>query len=66
MKRIFKYIRHMMALVMTAWMLGISNVIYEESRMVHDTRTRTEQQETVPDDEEDLEALNDVEAYETV
>lgn len=56
----------MMALVMTAWMLGISNVIYEESRMVHDTRTRTEQQETVPDDEEDLEALNDVEAYETV
>ena len=38
-------------------MLGVSNVILEETRMVHDTRTVIEQQEVIPDtdfDEEDL------------
>ena len=38
-------------------MLGVSNVILEETRMVHDTRTVIEQQKVIPDtdfDEEDL------------
>lgn len=32
-------------------MLGISNVILEEDRMVHDTRAKIEQQEVQPEDD---------------
>ena len=33
-----------------AFMLGMSNVILEETRMVNDTRVQIEQQEVQPDD----------------
>lgn len=36
-------------MLMIAFMLGISNVILEETRMVHDTREKIEMQEVVSD-----------------
>lgn len=38
-------------------MLGVSNVILEETRMVHDTRAVIEQQEEAPDTDFDAEDL---------
>ncbi len=40
-----------MAVVLVAFMLGMSNVILEEDRMVNDTRAVLEQQEETPDDD---------------
>lgn len=58
MCRLLKKIKRISYLILVAWMLGVSNVILEETRMVHDTRAVIEQQEVVvPDtdfDEEDL------------
>jgi len=42
---------------MIAFMLGMSNVILEETRMVNDTRIKTEQQEVLPD-EDPIDILN--------
>lgn len=44
-------------MLMTAWMLGISNVILEEVRMVHDTRAVIEQQEEASDTDFDDDKL---------
>lgn len=41
-----------------AFMLGMSNVILEETRMVNDTRAQIEQQEVIPDDTEDAALLD--------
>jgi len=59
-KRLFTYIKHMLYLVLVAWMLGVSNIILEETRMVHETRATIEQQEEVPDtdlDEDEIYTL---------
>ncbi len=42
-------IKRMCYLVLVAWMLGVSNVILEETRMVHETRNVIEQKEIIPD-----------------
>ncbi|MGB5819256.1 MAG: hypothetical protein WBG90_07195 [Saonia sp.] len=44
--------RRKASMFLIAFMLGTSNVILEETRMVHDTREHIEQQEIEP--EEDL------------
>lgn len=41
-------------------MLGMSNVILEETRMVHDTRNVIEQQEIVPDTDLDADAVYEI------
>lgn len=46
-----RVLRRFLSLLMTAAMLGISNVILEEDRMVHDTRAKIEQQEVQPEDD---------------
>ena len=46
-----RFLRRKIYLLMIACMLGISNVILEEDRMVIDTRVRIEQQEIQPEDD---------------
>ena len=38
-------------MLLIAFMLGMSNVILEEDRMVHDIREHIEQQEITPEDD---------------
>ncbi|MGB5556003.1 MAG: hypothetical protein WBM83_15210 [Flavobacteriaceae bacterium] len=52
--------KHKVSLILIAFMLGISNVILEESRMVNDTRVKIELPEVLPD-----EGFNDDTTYET-
>jgi len=46
-----RVLRRFLSLLMTAVMLGISNVILEEDRMVNDTRAKIEQQEVQSEDD---------------
>lgn len=46
-----RFLRRKLSLLLVAFMLGISNVILQEDRMVHDTRARIEQREMQPDDD---------------
>lgn len=57
MYKVLKRLRRLSYLLMTAWMLGISNVILEEVRMVHDTRAVIEQQEEASDTDFDDDKL---------
>ncbi|WP_411895595.1 hypothetical protein [Winogradskyella sp. A2] len=57
MLKVLTRIKRVAYLFMVAWMLGVSNVILEETRMVHDTRSVIEQQEEVPDTDFDSEDL---------
>ena len=41
----YRFLRRKFSVFMIACMLGISNVIMDEDRMVNDTRARIEQQE---------------------
>ncbi len=50
-KACFRFLRRKLSLLMIATMLGISNVILEEDRMVHDTRAQIEQQEIEAEDD---------------
>jgi hypothetical protein len=50
-KIIFKFLKRKASVLMIAFMLGMSNVILEETRMVNDTRIKTEQQEVLPDED---------------
>lgn len=50
-KIIFKFLRRKSSVLMMAFMLGISNVFLEETRMIDDTRTQTEHQELLPDED---------------
>ncbi len=50
-KIIFKFLRRRSSVLMIAFMLGISNVLLEETRMINDTRTQTEHQESLPDED---------------
>lgn len=45
------FIRRKISMVLIAFMLGMSNVILEESRMVNDTREHIEQQEIQPEED---------------
>ena len=47
----YRLLRRKLSLFMIACMLGISNVILEEDRMVHDTRAKIEQQEIQSEDD---------------
>ncbi len=51
LKATYRFLRRKLSLFMIACMLGISNVILEEDRMVNDTRARIEQQEIQPEDD---------------
>jgi len=35
--------------IMVAFALGMSNVMLNQTRMIHDTKPKTEQQQTIPD-----------------
>jgi hypothetical protein len=50
-RMIFKFLKLKASVLMIAFMLGMSNVILEETRMVNDTRVQTEQQEVFSDDD---------------
>jgi hypothetical protein len=56
-KIIFKFLKRKASVLMIAFMLGMSNVILEETRMVNDTKIKTEQQEVLPD-EDPIDILN--------
>ncbi len=51
LKSIYRFLRRKTSLVLVAFMLGMSNVILEEDRMVNDTRAKIEQQEIQPEDD---------------
>ena len=57
-RKILFLIRRRASLVMIAFMLGMSNVILEESRSINDTREHIEQPEVLPDED-----LNDTVDY---
>ncbi len=50
-KIMFKFLKRKASVLMIAFMLGMSNVILEETRMVNDTRAQTEYQELLPDED---------------
>lgn len=56
-KIILKFLKQKVSVLVIAFMLGLSNVILEETRMVNDTGIQTEQQEVFPD-ENPLNTLN--------
>lgn len=45
--KLFSALKRISYLFLVAWMLGVSNIILEETRMVHETRVTIEQQEGV-------------------
>ena len=45
-KIIFKFLKRKSSVLLIAFMLGMSNVILEETRMVNDTRVQIEQLQT--------------------
>ena len=49
-KIILKFLKQKVSVLVIAFMLGLSNVILEETRMVNDTGIQTEQQEVFPDE----------------
>lgn len=51
LKSMLRFLRRKASLVLVAFMLGMSNVILEEDRMVNDTRAKIEQQEIQPEDD---------------
>ncbi|NHF58261.1 hypothetical protein FK220_002830 [Flavobacteriaceae bacterium TP-CH-4] len=60
-RSVHNYFLRKVSMLLIAFMLGMSNVILEETRMVHDTREQIEQQEIVPDND-----LDDAVYYEDV
>ena len=44
-----KKLQQLLYLLVVAWMLGVSNVILEETRMVHETRAVIEHREEILD-----------------
>ncbi|MGX1929857.1 hypothetical protein [Flagellimonas sp. 2504JD4-2] len=45
-----KRVQRIVSILLAAFMLGISNVILEEDRMINDTRAKIEHQEIQDDD----------------
>ncbi|WP_431123161.1 hypothetical protein [Flagellimonas flava] len=50
-KRILKRIRRVAYIFLSAYMLGVSNVVLEEDRLINDTRAKVEQQEIQDNDD---------------
>ena len=50
-KCIFRFFQRSVSFLLIAFMLGLSNVILEETRMVNDTRAQIECQELIPDED---------------
>jgi len=50
-KRFTHLLKKRVSLLLIAFMLGMSNVILEETRMVNDNRINTEQQEVLPNED---------------
>ena len=50
-KSIYRFLKRKTSILLVAFMLGVSNVILEEDRMVNDTRQYLEQQEVAPEDD---------------
>jgi hypothetical protein len=50
-KCIFRFFQRRVSLLLIAFMLGLSNVIMEETRMVNDTKAKIEYQELMPDED---------------
>ncbi len=50
-RMIFQILKRKASVLLIALMLGMSNVILEETRMVNDTSAQTEQQEIFSDDD---------------
>jgi len=50
-KRLTHLLKQKASMLLLAFMLGMSNVILEETRMVNDTKIKTEQQEVLPDED---------------
>ncbi len=51
LRSMYRLLRRFFSLLLTAAMLGISNVILEEDRMVHDTRAKIEHQDVQSEDD---------------
>ncbi|WP_430967202.1 hypothetical protein [Spongiimicrobium sp. 2-473A-2-J] len=51
LRSILRSCRRKASLVLIAFMLGMSNAILEETRMINDTREHLEQQEIEPEDD---------------
>lgn len=51
---ILNWLRRKIFLIITAFMLGMSNVILEEDRMLNDTKPQTEQEQKSTNDDEAL------------
>ncbi|MCL6264911.1 hypothetical protein [Flagellimonas myxillae] len=50
-KRILKQVRRVTYIFLSAYMLGLSNVVLEEDRMINDTRAQIEQMELQDEDD---------------
>ncbi|MDB4292379.1 hypothetical protein N9954_03170 [Maribacter sp.] len=48
---VVQLVKRKISMLLIAFMLGMSNVILEEDRMVHDTREHIELQELAPEDD---------------
>lgn len=50
-KKLYRKLQRFASVILISFMLGISNVILEEGRMINDTRNKVELQETQNEDE---------------
>ena len=50
-KRVLKRLRHIASILLSAYMLGVSNVVLEEDRLINDMRAKVEQQEIQDNDD---------------
>ena len=50
-KRVLKRLRRIASILLSAYMLGVSNVVLEEDRLINDTRAKVEQQEIQDNDD---------------
>jgi len=48
---IHRFLKQRASMLLIAFMLGISNVILEETRMINDSANRMEQVESLPDED---------------
>ncbi|TMU57598.1 hypothetical protein [Flagellimonas algicola] len=51
-KRILKRARRIAYIFLSAYMLGLSNVVLEEERLINDSRAKVEQQEIQEEDDD--------------
>nr|WP_299385699.1 hypothetical protein [Allomuricauda sp.] len=51
-RQLWRRLRRLASIFLSAYMLGISNVVLEEDRMINDTRAKIEQQEIQSEDDD--------------